>query len=218
MKSILIIGMGRTGRHLAEKFLELGNDVMVVDRDREHIEQLSEGFTDAQIGDCTNKSVLKALGVENFDLCFVTIGEDFQSSLVVTSLLKKLGATHVIAKANQDIQAELLQQIGADEIIYPEKDIAESLAVRYSATNIFDYVQLSQEYSIYEIPIHTEWVGHTLIELDIRRKFGINIIAIKNGTLVNPVPSADYRFDAEDHILVIGKSKDVFKITSKISR
>ena len=216
MKSILIIGMGRTGRHLAVKFQELGNDVMVIDSDRAQIEQISEKLTDAQIGDCTNEMVLKALGVENFDLCFVTIGEDFQSSLVITSLLKKMGASHVIAKAKRDIQAELLQQIGADEIIYPEKDIAENLAIRYSATNIFDYVELTGGYSIYEIPIDADWVGHTLIELDIRRKYGINIIAVKNGTLLDPVPAADYRFSPQDHVMVIGKSADVFKITSKL--
>ena len=216
MKSILIIGMGRTGRHLAVKFQELGNDVMVIDSDRAQIEQISEKLTDAQIGDCTNEMVLKALGVQNFDLCFVSIGEEFQSSLVITSLLKKMGASHVISKAKRDIQAELLQQIGADEIIYPEKEIAENLAIRYSATNIFDYVELTGEYSIYEIPIDADWVGHSLIELDIRRKYGINIIAVKNGTLLDPVPAADYRFQPQDHIMVIGKSADVFKITSKL--
>ena len=216
MKSILIIGMGRMGRHLATHFVRLGNDVLVIDKEREHIEALSETFADAQIGDCTNENVLRALDVQQFDYCFVCIGEDFQASLVITSLLKKLGATHVISKSKQDIQADLLRTIGADEIIYPEKDIAESLAIRYSASNIFDYVELTQEYSIYEIPILPEWTGHTLIELDVRRKYGVNIIGIKRGTLLDPLPAADYRFAAEDHIMVIGKSKDVFKITSKI--
>ncbi len=216
MKSVLIIGMGRTGRHLAVKFEELGNDVMVVDVDRVQIEKVSDLLTNAQIGDCTNEAVLKALDVKSFDLCFVTIGEDFQSSLIITSLLKKMGASHVISKAKLDIQAELLQQIGADEIIYPEKDIAENLAVRYSATNIFDYVQLTQEYSIYEIPIDEKWEGHTLIELDIRKNYNINIIGVKNGTLLDPMPSAEYRFQPDDHIMVIGKSKDVFELTAQL--
>ncbi len=216
MKSILIIGMGRTGRHLAKKLEQLGNDVMVIDADRAQIEAVSDILTNAQIGDCTNEVVLKALGVKNFDLCFVTIGENFEASLVITSLLKKMGAPHVIAKAKRDIQAELLQQIGADEIIYPEKDIAESLAVRYSADNIFDYVELTSDYSIYEIPIDSDWVGHSLIELDIRKKYGINVIAVKNGTLLDPMPAATYSFREGDHIMVIGKSTDVFKITAKL--
>ena len=216
MKSVLIIGMGRTGRHLALKLEELGNDVMVIDVDRAKIEAVSDRLSNAQIGDCTNEVVLKALGVKNFDLCFVTIGENFEASLVITSLLKKMGASHVIAKSKLDIQAELLLKIGADEIIYPEKDVAESLAVRYSADNIFDYVELTGEYSIYEIPVVREWVGHSLIELDIRKKHGINVIAVKNRTLLDPVPAADYRFRADDQIMVIGKSKDVFKITAKL--
>ncbi len=216
MKSILIIGMGRMGRHLATQFVRLGNDVLVIDKERSQIEALSDTFADMQIGDCTNINVLRSLDVTQFDYAFVCIGEDFQASLVITSLLKKLGATHVISKAKQDIQAELLRTIGADEIIYPEKDIAENLAIRYSASNIFDYVELTQEYSIYEIPALPEWAGHTLIELDIRRKYRINIIGIKKGTLLDPMPAADYRFTPEDHIMVIGKSKDVFKLTSKI--
>ena len=216
MKSVLIIGLGRMGRHLATQFARLGNDVLVIDKEREHIEALDGIFADAQIGDCTNENVLRALDVGQFDYCFVCIGEDFQASLVITSLLKKLGATHVISKAKQDIQAELLRTIGADEIIYPEKDIAESLAIRYSASNIYDYVELTQEYSIYEVPILPDWVGHTLIELDIRRKYNINIIGVKQGTLLDPMPAADYHFAPEDHIMVIGKNKDVFKLTSKM--
>ncbi len=216
MKSILVIGMGRMGRHLAIQLEKLGNDVMIIDKNREQIDAISDRFTDAQIGDCCNERVLRSLGVANFDLCFVTIGEDFQSSLVITSLLKKLGAGHVIAKAKQDIQAELLQQIGADEVIYPEKDLAESLAIRYSATNIFDYVELTQDYSIYEIPVLPQWAGHTLIELDIRKKYGINIIAVKNGSLLDPVPAADYAFKEDDHIVVIGKSQEIFDLTAKL--
>lgn len=216
MKSILIIGMGRMGRHLATQFSRLGNDVLVIDKSREQIESLDHTFSDMQIGDCTNENVLRSLDVGQFDYAFVCIGEDFQASLVITSLLKKLGAPHVISKAKQDIQAELLRTIGADEVIYPEKDLAESLAIRHSASNIFDYIELTQEYSIYEIPVLPEWVGHTLIELDVRRKYGINIIGVKNGSLLDPLPAADYRFTETDHIMVIGKSKDVFKLTSKI--
>lgn len=215
MKSVLIIGMGRMGRHLAKKMHQLGNDVMIVDINPAIIEALSDRFTDSSICDCTNESVIESLGVDNFDICFVTIGEDFQASLVVTSLLKKHGARRIVAKTNQDIQAELLRIIGADEIVYPEVDVAEKLAVRYNANNIFDFVPLTDEYSIYEIPILPAWAGHTLVELNIRRKYQINIIAVKNGTALDANLSADYRFRPEDHIILIGKSDEVFKLAAK---
>ena len=153
MKSILVIGMGRFGYHLAAKMQELGNDVMIVDRDEKLINDMASRFTDSHIGDCTSEAVIRALGVKQMDICFVSIGEDFQSSLVITSLLKRAGAKCVVAKANQEIQADLLKQIGADEVVYPERDLAEKLAVRYNANNIFDYIQLTEDYSIYEIPV-----------------------------------------------------------------
>ena len=215
MKSVLIIGMGRMGRHLAGKMQQLGNDVMVVDHDREVIDAMSEIFTDANICDCTNEAVIRALGVDNFDLCFVTIGEDFQASLVITSLLKKHGARKIVAKANQDIQAELLRTIGADEIVNAEEELAENLAVRYNSDNIFDYVPLTDEYSMFEIPIPADWQGKTLVELDIRRRYSINVIAVKNGEIMNPNLGAQYRFAANDHILVIGKSDEVFRLAGK---
>jgi len=216
MKSILVIGMGRFGRHLAKKMFDLGNDVMIVDKDSEIFEQLAEKFTDSYIGDCTNEGVIRSLGVKHFDLCFVTIGEDFQSSLVITSLLKRFDAKCVIAKANQNIQAELLLKIGADEVVYPEREIAEKLAVRYNARNIFDYIQLTSEYSIYEIPVLQSWIGKTIMEVDVRRKYRVNIIAVKKENSLNPLPGADYIFKPDEHIVVIGKATDVFKINAKL--
>ena len=215
MKSVLIIGMGRMGRHLAKRMHQLGNEVMIVDNNPAIIEALSDRFTNSSICDCTNEMVIESLGVDNFDICFVTIGEDFQASLVVTSLLKKHGARRVVAKTNQDIQAELLRVIGADEIVYPEVDIAEKLAVRYNANNIFDFVPLTDEYSIYELPILPAWAGHTLLELNIRRKYQINIIAVKNSLTLDANLSADYRFRPDDHIIVIGRSDDVVKVAAK---
>lgn len=214
MKSVLVIGMGRFGRHLAGKMLELGNDVMVIDRDTQLINQLSAKFPDSMIGDCTNEGVIRALGVKSFDICFVSIGEDFQSSLVITSLLKKFSAKCVIAKANQDIQAELLKKIGADEIVYPEREIAEKIAIRYNASNIFDYIELTSEYAIYEIPVPADWLGKTIAVLNVRKLHGINIIAIKHGGAIKPTPGPDYIFTPDDHIVVIGKSSDVFKLTA----
>lgn len=218
MKSVLVIGMGRFGRHLATKMQELGNDVMIVDRDADLVNEVAETFTDSHIGDCTNEAVIRSLGVNKMDICFVSIGEDFQSSLVITSLLKRAGAKHVVAKANQEIQADLLTRIGADEVVYPEREIAEKLAVRYNANNIFDYIQLTSDYSIYEIPVPTAWVGKTIAEVDVRRKHRVNIIAIKCENTLQPTPGADYVFRAEDHTVVIGKSADVFKLSGKRKR
>lgn len=214
MKSVLVIGMGRFGKHLSRKMQELGNDVMIIDRDEERIAEFTSEFTDSQIGDCTKEAVLESIGVNNFDVCFVAIGEDFQSSLEITALLKDLNANWVVTKASSDIQKKLLQRIGADEVIYPERDTAEKLAIRYNAKNIFDYIQLTPEYSIYEIPIINSWIGKNMSELDIRNKFNINIIAIKNDNVLDPVPSPGYVFRENDHIIVIGKSEDVFKVTS----
>ena len=215
MKSILVIGMGRFGRHLAKKMLEFGNDVMIVDKDTSVIEQYSTVFTDSQIADCTNENVLRALGVNHFDICFVAIGDDFQSSLVITALLKELNAKFVVAKAKQDIQADLLMRIGADEVVYPEREMAEKLAVRYNATNIFDFIELTKEYAIYEIPVPSAWTGKTISEINIRQKYKINIIAMKINNDLKLLPGADYRFTETDHMVVIGKATDVFKLSAK---
>ncbi len=214
MKSVLIIGMGAFGSHLAEKMQALGNDVMVIDRCGEIIDELSPIFPDAQIGDPTNEITIRELGVSNFDMVFVTIGEDFQSSLVITLLLKRHGAKKVIAKAATEIQEELLKKIGADEVIFPEREMADKMAVRYNAENIFDFIQLTGEYSIYEIPVHPDWIGKTISDIAVRNKYKINIIAIKTGEVLFPVPGPNYVFSDIDHLVVIGKSNDVFKLSS----
>ena len=149
MKSILIIGMGRFGRHLCRNLAELGNQIMIVDEVEENLQEMLPFVVSAKIGDCTNEAVLKSLGVDNFDLCFVCIGTNFQSSLEITSMVKELGGRRVISKANRDIHAKFLLRNGADEVIYPDRDIAERLAVRYSANHVFDYIELTEEYSIY---------------------------------------------------------------------
>jgi trk system potassium uptake protein TrkA len=215
MKSILIIGMGRLGRHLATKMEEMGNDVMAVDKDGELIEAISGSVTDCIIGDCTNTSVIKSLGVENFNICFVTIGDDFQSSLVITYLLKQAGARRIVAKARQAIQAELLKSIGANEVIFPEKEIAEKLAVRYNADNIFDFIPLTADFAIYEIPVLSSWVGKSILKVNVRANYNISIVAIKHGSELVTAPGADYEFRDDDHMMVIGKSTDVFKLSSK---
>lgn len=215
MKSILVIGMGRLGKHLSSTMIKLGNEVMVIDKDPDVIESLSPLHGDANIGDCTNENVIMALGVESFDICFVTIDSDFESSLVVTSLLKTHGAQMVVATAKRDIQADLLKKIGADEVVYPEREIAEKLAVRYNANNIFDFIKLTSEYAIYEIPTPSEWTGKTIVSIGVRQNYQVNIIAIKKGNTLNTMPGPDYVFKADDHVIVIGKAGDVFKLSSE---
>ena len=213
MKSILVIGLGRFGRHLAQKMLDLGNDVMIVDKDASIVERYSMAFTDAQIADCTNDQVLRALGVHHFDICFVCIGDDFQSSLVITTLLKDMGAKYVVAKANREIQAQLLKKIGADEVVYPEKAMAESLAIQYNANHVFDYIELTDEYSIYEVPTLMAWEGKTISELNIRVDYCVNIISVKTGDEMRPLPGAGYRFQNGDHVFILGKPNDISRIT-----
>lgn len=216
MKSILVIGMGRFGRHLSYKMKELGNDVMIVDKDTEIIGELADDFTDAYIGDCSKEGVIRSLGVRNFDICYVTIGEDFQSSLIVTSYLKKIGAKYVVTKARTDIQAEILGKIGADEVVYPERDMAEKIAVMHNANNIFDYIELTSEYAIYEVPVVKTWIGKTVIDVDIRKHHNVNVIAVKNGNVLTASHLGEYVFKNEDVLVVIGKSTDVFKLAALV--
>lgn len=215
MKSVLVIGLGRFGRHLAVKMQEMGNDVMIVDKDAELVELMSGRFTECSIGDCTKEPVVASLGVENFDLCFVTTGEDFQSSLVITALLKRHGAKKVISKTTQDIQEMLLKQIGAYEVVYPEREIAERVAVRYNSDNIFDFIPVTEDVAIYEIKVPAPWVGNTIVGIDVRKRHSVNVIAVKRSERVIAAPGPNFVFEAGDHIMVMGASSDVFKLAAK---
>lgn len=213
MKSYLVIGMGRFGRHFAAKVTELHNEVMVVDKDEDLINELSSEFNNAYTGDCTNEAVLKGLGINNFDACVVAIGENFQSSLEITSLLKDLGAKYVVSKAKSAIQTKFLLKNGADEVVYPERDMAEKTAIKLSVNNIFDYLELTDEYSIFEIKVPLEWISRSIISLNIRQKYGVSVLAVKKKTALIPMPTADYVFESDDHALVIGKTEDVIRLT-----
>ncbi len=217
MKSILVIGMGRFGHHLANNFLEHGNEVMVIDSDEKKIEDIVPFATSSKIGDCTNPEVLKSLGLDNFDLVFVCIGTNFQSSLEITSLTKEMGAKRVISKATRDIQAKFLLRNGADEVIYPDKDIAEKCAARYSVNNVFDYIELAHGYGIYEIPPRKEWIGKSIRESNIAAKYGISILGIRktNGTS-DILPSADYVIAPEEHLMVLAPNKAMDTILKNI--
>lgn len=212
MKSVLIIGLGRFGTYMAKKFTSLGNHVMALDTDEEKINEILPFVTTAQIGDATKVSVLESVGVDNFDICVVSVGENFQSSLETTSLLKELGAKYVLSRACTDIQAKFLLKNGADNVVYAEKEMAERLAVKYSANNIFDYIQLTPEYAIFEIPTPKSWEGKTIRDKGVRAKYNLNILAIKRGSNLIPLPSADYVFNSAERLIVMCKRTDVDKL------
>ena len=216
MKSILIIGTGHFGSHLCMNLSKLNNEIMIVDKREEQLEDLLPFVTSAKIGDCTNVEVLKSLGIRNFDVCFVCISGNFQNSLEITSLLKELGASYVVSKAERDIQAKFLLRNGADEVIYPERDTAERAAKKFSSDHVFDYLELTDDYGIYEIPLLKEWLGHSIRALNFRVRYQVSILGIKTGKDLNLLPSADHIFEKDQHLMVIGKKKDVDKILHRM--
>lgn len=216
MKSVLIIGLGRLGHHLCRNMAELGNEVMIVDRDEACVQDLLDCTTMAKVGDCTNEEVLRSLGVGNFDICFVCIGSNFQSSLEITSLIKEMGAKYVISKANRDIHAKFLLRNGADEVIYPDRDIAERLAVKHSANHVFDYIELTEGYSIFEIPPMESWVGKSIRQLAIRSKYHVSILGIKTNGHLQLLPQADRTLSENDHLMVVGLKKDIDRILANM--
>ena len=191
MKNILLVGAGRFGRHIAMQLSQLGHQIMAVDTNEERINDVLPYVTNAQIGDSTNAEFLRSLGIGNFDVCLVTIGGSFQNSLETTSLLKELGAKCVVSRAERDVQAKFLLRNGADHVVYPEKQVAKWAAIRYTADHIFDYIEIDDQHAIFEVEIPEEWIGKSIGELDIRRKFGINILGIKHSGKTN-VTKDDY--------------------------
>lgn len=210
-KSILLIGMGRFGKHIAIKLNQLGHEVMAVDNNEERINDVVDVVTSAQIGDSTNEAFLKSLGVDNYDVCIVTICEDFQSSLETTSLLKELGAKKVVSRAARDGQAKFLLRNGADEIVYPEKELASWLAIRHSADHILDYIELDSSCSIFEVTVPSEWVGKSILQIDIRKKYNVNIIAIKENGKINATFAPETILTQQKTLLVLGEYKAIQK-------
>lgn len=211
MKSILLIGLGRFGRHIAENLYELKHHVMAVDKKEDRVNAVLDFVTNAVIGDSTNEEFLKSLGVGNYDVCMVCIGDDFQSSLETTSLLKELGAKKVVSRAARDVHAKFLLRNGADEVVYPERQLAKWSAIRYTSDHIFDYVELGKEYSIFEIEIPNEWDGKTVSAIDIRGRFGINIMAIRRDGRLDINITPDMVLTAGCHMLVLGSNKNIEK-------
>ena len=211
-KNFLVIGMGRFGEHLSLHLAKLGNDVMIVDQNEEIINRLAGFVTCAQAGDCKNEEVLRSLSVNEFDMCFVCIGSDFQSSLEITSLLKELGAKRVVSKATTRIQEKFLLRNGADEVVYPEKDLAQKLAVQYSGNNIFDYYRISGDLAVFEIAVPGGWIGKSIVEIDVRKKHDVNVLAVKRDGGVS-LAGPELSFAKGDHLLVLGTGERINKLT-----
>lgn len=211
MKSILVIGLGRFGRHLAEKLNELGHQIMAIDRDEQRVNDVLEIVTSAQIGDSTNKSFLETLGVDNYDVCFVTISNDFQGSLITTSYLKELGAKLVVARAERDVQKNLLLRNGADEVVYPEEQVANWAAIKYSSNHVLDYIELDADTSIFEVSVPDNWIGKSIGQIDIRRKYKISILAVKENGKMNTSITPETVFTGNMSLFVLGEYKTLHK-------
>ncbi|MBR4753630.1 MAG: TrkA family potassium uptake protein [Lachnospiraceae bacterium] len=207
MKSILLIGLNNFGFMMARQLHNLGHEIMAVDINEERVNAILPLVTDAQIGDSTNEAFLKSLGVNNFDVCIVTIGSDFQGSLETTSLLKELGGKLVVSRANREVQAKFLLRNGADEVIIPEKQIAEWAAIRYASNHILDYIKLDEDNAIFEVTVPDNWVGKTVGQIDIRKRYGVNIMAVKENGKMDLSVTPDTVLEANKTMLVLGEHK-----------
>ena len=211
MKSILLIGLGRFGRHIAMKLNDLNHQVMAVDSNEERVNAVLGYVTSALIGDSTSEEFLSSLGVGNFDACIVAIGDDFQSSLETTSLLKELGAGKVIARASTGVQEKFLLRNGADEVVYPDKQLAAWTAIRCTSEHILDYIELDATHSIFELSIPEEWNGKTILQLDIRKKYGVNILGVRENGVLNMNITPDMTMNKGKSLLVLGNERSVQK-------
>ena len=211
MKNVLLIGAGHFGRHIAMQLSQLGHQVMAVDTNEERINDVLPFVTNAQIGDSTRVDFLRSLGVSNYDVCYVTISGDFQNSLETTSLLKELGANYVVSRAERDVQAKFLLRNGADAVAYPEKQLAKWAAIRYTANHIFSYIELDEQHAIIEVAVPEDWQGRSIGELDIRRKYGVNILGVKRNGKTDVNISPEIILDGSLTLLVLGENKALKK-------
>ncbi len=212
--TFLVIGLGRFGSNLALRLMASGNEVMALDSDEERVNRIAPHVTQAKIGDCMDEEVLRSLDPPSFDFCFVCISENFQSSLETTSLLKELGAPMVIAKAERDLHARLLLKIGADEVVFPERDMAQRTAMRFSVNGALEYVELAPGYAIMELDVPDHWAGRTILDLDIRKKWSVNVIGRKEDGAIRPI-GPTFLFAADTHILAAGRPEDITRMVKE---
>ena len=213
MKSVLIIGVGRFGRHMARKFIEEGHEVLAIELDEERADSCIDMVPNIQIGDATDERFVNSLGVANFDICVIAIGDKFQTVLEITVLLKDHGAKYVVARASRDVHKKLLLRNGADYVVYGERELAEKLAIKLGSENIFDCIALDSEYAIYEIAVPKHWVGKSIIQLAVRNRYNISILATKENFELKPMPSQDHVFTKEESLIIMGDEKSVRNVT-----
>ena len=211
MKSILVIGIGRFGYHLIDQLNKAGDEILAVDSSEERIEPVLGLVTSSLIGDTTKEEFVRTLGVANFDVCFVAIGDDFQSSLETTSLLKECGAKYVVARASRSVHEKFLLRNGADAVVFPEKQLAEWAAIRWCSGRVVDYLDFPGDYSIFEIKVPKEWIGKSLVDLGVRNKLHLNVLSIKrDGKAILEFP-ANLVFEEGDTVTIFGADKDIKK-------
>lgn len=214
MKQFLIIGLGTVGRHLCMEFSNQKCETLVLDKHPEAVEEMLKYVTSAKVADCTVSDVLESLGVGAFDACFVCVGGDLRSSLEITSRLKELGAKRIYASATDDIQDKFLRKVGADFIIYPERDVTRRLAVSESSDQIFDYIKLTDEYAIYEITPEKAWIGKSIKNINFRVRYNLNVLGYKKDDgIFRATVSPDYVIKENERLMVMGRDEDIKKIT-----
>ncbi len=206
-ESYVVIGCGRFGKSVAKTLYDLGHDVLAVDSDMNTVEEIADNVSHAVQCDATDEQALRSLGVSNYDVAIVSLTESMESSIIATLLLKEIGVPYIICKAKNDLQGKMLSKIGADQIVYPERDMGEWLANRLTSKNVLDIIDLNSNYSIVEINVAEDWIGKSLIELRLREKHGLNVIAIKNKKKINITPSGDERIHKSDTLVVVSEHR-----------
>lgn len=217
-RQFIVIGLGRFGHSVAKTLYELGHDVMVIDKDEEKIQEICDYVTHAVQIDATDEKTLKSLGIKNFDVAIVTIGSDIQASIMITLLMKELGVKYTIAKAKSDLHAKVLYKIGADKVVLPEKDMGVRIARNLVYSNVLDYIELSPYHSIMEMEAADSWHGKTLKEINFRNKYGINVVAVKQGDDIKVSPRAEYMITPKDIIVAIGTNEELESIQKKMKK
>lgn len=215
-KQFVVIGLGRFGSSIATTLYSLGNDVLVIDKNEDLIQDIASEVTHAVQADATDENALKSLGIRNFDVAIISIGGDIQSSVMATLILRELGVKYIIAKGNGELHAKVLYKIGADRVVLPEKDMGVRVAHNIISSSILDYIELSSDYSIMEVKAFKDWVGKDLKSLDLRKKYGINVIAIKTGEKINLNPAADDIVCKDNVIVAIGSKEALTSLEGAI--
>jgi len=217
MKSFLIIGLGKFGLHMAQKFIENGHEVMAIERDEARADNASSIIQNILIGDATEERLMQSVGVADFDLAVIALSNDFQATLEITVLLKDLGCKYIIARATSDKHKKLLLRNGADHVVYAEREAAERLAVIHGDDNVFNFIELTPEVGIYEVVVPAAWCGKSIQELDIRNQYEVSVLATKDKKTdrLLPLPSPRYVFEPGEHIMVMGGMEDVENLNRK---